>query len=656
MKIVGVWIKNFMSFYGEAYFPLADRGTILILGRNLDELRMRSNGAGKSTVSDALDWSLFGESPRDDVADAVVNDEIGKDCSVTTAIVDDEGRLIKITRNRGYTKLKDGPQYWVDGVEKTTLDSDVTQQQIEALIGLDRQVFRAAVLFAQGSDFTFADATDAERKEVLTKVLQLTEFDQWAETIDARLTDTQTKLQPLQIELSSTVEQMVQEKAKDFSGSIATWEEQKQQRLQSAAQTGQAAEAEVTRLAQLIGPQPPPPQVPPQPQGFQQDAQLQQLAARVNPLNAEIGAERGRYQDAQRRLQSLLKRGTGTCSECNQPITAQHVELEKTKLEKMMADLATRGQQLVAEQTQLDAQKAQLVEQRASEERARWQQASEIAAQRALAQKAINDWQQTQYAHGQAASAMQRAAAQFTQIQGEQNPYVVQQAQSAARLKQLDQRLTKVHVDAAELERLQAHLKFWKTGFSGKGLKSYILDSHLDEMTTECNRWVHLLTGGTIWVRFETQKQVGKGSKAKLSETFTLRVFRYNPDGSITGRNFRSWSGGEKHRIALGVDFGLARLVASRAKRNYDLLILDEIFQKSLDSAGKEAVAELLTHLAKEKSTILVIDHDIIFQGLFEETIFVEKKNRRSRILPGATDGNQPTTQASNSINQSAGG
>lgn len=202
-----------------------------------------------------------------------------------------------------------------------------------------------------------------------------------------------------------------------------------------------------------------------------------------------------------------------------------------------------------------------------------------------------------------------------------------------------------------ELDARGALLQFWTYGFSSKGLKSYVIDTRLDEMTLEVNKWVHLLTGGTVWVRFETQKSVGAGKKSKLVESFTIRVFRHNPDGTITERNFRSWSGGEKHRIALGIDFGLARLIASRAKRSYDLLILDEVFQKSLDSSGKEAVAELLQHLRKEKSTILVIDHDVMFQGLFEEIIVIEKKNRCSRIIEGKTN-EQSRAQSNGSVGE----
>jgi DNA repair exonuclease SbcCD ATPase subunit len=244
-------------------------------------------------------------------------------------------------------------------------------------------------------------------------------------------------------------------------------------------------------------------------------------------------------------------------------------------------------------------------------------------------------------AHQRAVQQQHALRHQWMQANSAWNPHNAEAEKHEARILELRKHLESLTAKRATLEGELEHLRFWKVGFGPKGLKSYILDTRLEEMTTEANRWVHLLTGGTVWVRFETQRQVGAGSKKKLVDTFSIRVFRHNPDGTITERNYKSWSGGEKHRIGLGIDFGLARLVASRAKGSYNLLVLDEIFQKSLDSSGKEAVAELLLHLAKEKSTILVIDHDVMFQGLFEETIAVEKQHGRSRVV-GVSDAQQP--------------
>jgi DNA repair exonuclease SbcCD ATPase subunit len=109
-------------------------------------------------------------------------------------------------------------------------------------------------------------------------------------------------------------------------------------------------------------------------------------------------------------------------------------------------------------------------------------------------------------------------------------------------------------------------------------------------------------------------------------------VFRYNPNGTVTERNYKSWSGGEKKRVSWAIDFGLSRLVAARATKRYDLLVLDEVF-KHVDAAGGEAVVEMLQHLRQEKSSIFVIEHNPDFASHFENRLLVRKHGGRSQIL-----------------------
>lgn len=642
MKILGMWFSNYGSFAGRHYFNFADRGTCLILGRNLDDPRSKSNGSGKSTLVEALEWCFFGEVPRGDAADSVVNATGGKGLCVTAQVLDDEGRLVQVQRLRDYPKQKNGPRLWIDGKEVTKLDADATQADIDRAIGIDRQVWRSAVFFAQGESFNFADATDSQQKQILTKILQLDELDEWASVLEEKLRAKEQAVAGIASQLAVLVGEARYVEQQNPQANAAAWDADFQNRRAQLQQQLDFASAEVARTGQALA-------AVPQAQAFQNGepprspeiADLDKAIAEINTVIAvgqqNIGQERGRYGDAQRAMDSIQKRGVGQCSACGQPITQEHVAHELARLGQQLAEIEERGKALKASLTDAENRRAGLLQHREHYVALQQQQLQQHAAARAVFQKQQQEAAALQQAHGNAQRMQQGLLQQWDRLAHEQNPFAAQVAAREQQLAALRGKIAEVEKEKADVERAVEHLRFWKTGFGAKGLKSYILDTRLEEMTTEVNRWVHLLTGGVVWVRFETQKQVGAGSKKKLVDTFSVRVFRHNPDGTITERNYRSWSGGEKHRIALGIDFGLARLVASRAKRSYDLLVLDEIFQKSLDSSGKEAVAELLLHLSKEKSTILVIDHDVMFQGLFEETIVVEKKHGRSRIV-GATD------------------
>jgi DNA repair exonuclease SbcCD ATPase subunit len=643
MKLLGMWMENYGSFSGRHHFSFADRGICLVLGQNCDDPRAKSNGSGKSTLVEAPEWCLFGEPPRGDGADSVVNDGSATGLCVTLQLVDDEGRLVQVQRLRDYPKHKSGPRLWVDGVEVTKLDASETQKDIERHVGLDRQVWRAAVFFAQNETFNFADATDAQQKQILTKILQLDEIDEWALVLEELVRASEKELTSL--DPAALLAELRVHEAQNPQERAANWDADQRRRKAQAEAQDRTAQAELYRVGLLlteaqqaassISQSNPEPQPPAELRVVEH--QISVLTAQTSDLQQRIGQERGRFRDAQSKWSSITEKGTGTCTSCGQPVTAEHLESEKTMLLGYLSAVEAEGKALAAQLAICEQQAAQQQEHRRSLvevyqalKTQHYAEHNEAVRQR----QQVVHMEQT-YRH--AAATAQLASSQHVAMAQEVNPYVAEVQQRTENIVRLNERLRDLERRREQQQRRQAHLKFWKTGFGAKGLKSYVLDSRLEEMTLEVNRWVHLLTGGVVWVRFETQKQVGTGAKKKLSDTFSIRVFRHNPDGSATERNYRSWSGGEKHRIALGIDFGLARLVASRSRSSYDLLILDEVFQKSLDSAGKEAVAELLQQLAKEKSTILVVDHDIMFQGLFEETLIVEKRNGRSRVL-GSTN------------------
>ncbi len=211
-----------------------------------------------------------------------------------------------------------------------------------------------------------------------------------------------------------------------------------------------------------------------------------------------------------------------------------------------------------------------------------------------------------------------------------QNPFLAKEQEVFQRQAQLAQAIADATAQLGLHQARAQYLDFWVQGFGAKGLKSYILDSRLQELTDAANQWVHILTGGTVWVRFETQT-LGR-STGKLANKINLRVFHYNRDGSTTERNYKSWSGGEKKRVAWGVSFGLSRLFAKRAAKSYDTIVLDEVF-KYVDRAGRGAVMEMLRVIKAEKSSVFVIEHDADFQEAFEHRVLVRKENRRSTIV-----------------------
>jgi exonuclease SbcC len=159
------------------------------------------NGSGKSTTVSALDVALFGAESRS-LADWLSKDR--PEATMTISLTFGHGiheyrvRRTFSGKGRGTTRvdfeegdggeLQDGS--WVpssDWRPLTRESASATQEEIERIIGLTRETFRASAFLAQGQGGVFCEATPGKRKEILAAVLGLDVWDGYRERARAEL-------------------------------------------------------------------------------------------------------------------------------------------------------------------------------------------------------------------------------------------------------------------------------------------------------------------------------------------------------------------------------------------------------------------------------------------------------------------------------------
>lgn len=628
MKVLDATLVNYGSFVGEHVFSFADRSILLVLGHNLDEPNANSNGAGKSTLADALEWALFGVNPRGDVADAVIS--VGQDfCRVTARVVDDDGAVHTVERRRGKGQ---GFRTWVGAVETTRLDTSATQEALEVVLGLDREIWRSAVYFSQREGIRFAEATDAVRKDILTRILGLGEIDEALERATAAHRQAETEhvaSESRLVSLLASREQIARDREQAHAQAVghATKRQAALQALAQALSAQQHAQAQWSAYSQGL-----PPLQPldvPEPPGLSQGLSDEREAL------AQASAARHEVQGLERALAKAQATAL-VCPTCQRPHPDAPALRDRLVAETLQSLTTARLAFTAADE------RARTVSAWVTEARAGWERAKRSAAQAYT--EAAREHERARAALMAAGTECARLVSEQHRLASEVNPYEARAQELTARMDAADDEIERLRESLVDLGTRVHRLAFWKTAFGPKGIKSFVLDERLADLTQEANRWLSLLSGGRMWVRFETQRSVGKGKAARLTESFSIRVFKYEADGTTTTeRAFASWSGGEQRRVSLAIDFALARLVARRARKSYDILILDEVFGKSLDTEGKEAVARMLRELAREKSTIMVVDHDLGFQHSFQTSVTVVKQNGRSRITEAVTGVEQKT-------------
>ena len=97
--------------------------------------------------------------------------------------------------------------------------------------------------------------------------------------------------------------------------------------------------------------------------------------------------------------------------------------------------------------------------------------------------------------------------------------------------------------------------------------------------------------------------------------------------------SYQSFSEGEKMRIDLALLFTWREIARMKNSVNTNLLIMDEVFDSSLDGLGTEDFLKIIRFVIKD-ANIFVISHKEGLEDKFDNVIKFEKQGNFSRIEP----------------------
>jgi DNA repair exonuclease SbcCD ATPase subunit len=145
------------------------------------------------------------------------------------------------------------------------------------------------------------------------------------------------------------------------------------------------------------------------------------------------------------------------------------------------------------------------------------------------------------------------------------------------------------------------------------GIKTAIIREYLPAMNKLINKYLNAMD---TYIHFELDEAFNEKIKSRFRDEFT----------------YASFSEGEKMRIDLAILFTWRSIAKMKNSVNTNLLLLDEIFDSSLDTAGTDYFLTLMNTLG-ENSNIFVISHkgDQLFDK-FRSVIKFEKRNDFSVI------------------------
>lgn len=646
MKINKLEIQNFLTV-GDATIELDDRGLLLIQGQNNDDPSAESNGAGKSSVVDALCWALYGVTARGVSTDAVVNKTAKKDCKVVVTIVEGD-KEYSITRHRKHATGKNSVLIFERdtttgvGVDLSKGTDKETQEVIDKVMGCSLDVFMSAVYAGQECMPDLPGMTDKMLKtlieeaagvEVLTEAYSATRdrYNKQKASVDA-LTSTQTTAINNQTYLASEVVRLElaakefedgrRDRAKAELAKVLPLNKEIAEAQEELKKLDEASvRAELNEIDGKIKAH------------KDEEAELRRLSSAEALIDRDVGARRTALAIKKRDLKTLeeglanIEAQVGKpCGECGKTYCEHDLEAaRKARIESIDA-LKTSMLPLV---TDLRARVAELeaaIEATASFARGMTDVSAAAARQRELSDilNGIDAAKRRAEIRQKEVDAIKGIAnTKLTEI----NPWTKAVESKKEEVKRNDDTLAgiteRLKRAGEDLELLADAVKV----FGPAGVRAHILDTVTPFLNERTQDYLGALADGNIHATWAT---LTKNAKGELKEKFNIEVI--NDKGA---ESFAGLSGGEKRKVRLATAMALQDMVASRATKPIDIFIADEV-DHALDESGLERLMGVLERKARERGTVLVISHNSLSDWI--DNVITVTKTGGMATVSGATE------------------
>ena len=145
------------------------------------------------------------------------------------------------------------------------------------------------------------------------------------------------------------------------------------------------------------------------------------------------------------------------------------------------------------------------------------------------------------------------------------------------------------------------------------GVKGNIIKKYLPLINQQVNRYLQMMD---FYINFTLDEEFNETVESPIHENFS----------------YASFSEGEKMRIDLSLLFSWREVARMKNSINTNLLIMDEVFDSSLDGFGTDEFLKIIRFVIKD-ANIFVISHKTGMEDRFEQCIKFEKIKGFSRVV-----------------------
>jgi DNA repair exonuclease SbcCD ATPase subunit len=560
--------KNFLST-GNQY-------TEVDFTKNKTNLIIGTNGAGKSTVLDALTFSLFGKPFRKINKPQLINSVNEKDCKVEVefSVGNTEWKVVRGIK----------PAIFEIWRNDTALDQSAAaldqQKWLEQnVLKMNYKSFTQIVILGSSTFVPFMQLSAAHRREVIEDLLDIKIFSSMNSLIKEKIRSVKEEIKVFELKKESLLDKVKMQE--DFIGELES----------RGIANINANKEKIANLDKEIG---------------DYIAENESVEEPLQELIREQDAITG-YAEKLRKLGNLK----GKISQKVSTITKEHKFFNENRVcptctqsidEEFRINRITDAQNKAKE---LQSGYKEL-EEAIKEEEKRERQYNSLTKEISKLTNGISQ-------NNIKINGLRR---QIRNLEQEIQTLTENLANRNSEHEKLESFKDNLKITYDELAYKKDTINYYDFSYSllkDGGVKSKIIKKYLPLINQQVNRYLQMMD---FYINFTLDEEFNETVQSPIHEDFS----------------YASFSEGEKMRIDLALLFTWREVARMKNSVNTNLLIMDEVFDSSLDGFGTEEFLKIIRYVIKD-ANIFVISHKTGLEDRFESVIKFEKVKGFSRMV-----------------------
>tara|TARA_Y100000768_G_scaffold143925_1_gene107249 strand:- start:3157 stop:4869 length:1713 start_codon:yes stop_codon:yes gene_type:complete len=535
-----------------------------------------TNGSGKSTMLDALTFALFNKPFRKINKSQLINATNEKDCVVEVEFtVNNKDYLVRRSIKPNKFDIE------VNGTLLHKESDDRFNQKLleESILKVNYKSFTQIVILGSSSFVPFMQLSTSNRRDVIEDLLDIRIFSAMNNLIKEKIRTEKEKIRSLDLKRDN-----IKDKISMQENFIKELEEQGKNNITENEKKRDQLGDEVCVLIM-------------QTEGLEDDVygltEEQKKLTGAGEKLLKLNTLKGKLSNKVSTLTKEHKFFTGNrvCPTCTQDIE------EEFRLNKI-SDVESKASELKKGYEEL--------EDSIKSEQERERQFNQLSKEISKLNNGISK-NNTQI------SGFQR---QIRDLESEAKRFTEQLANRSTeneKLVEFNSSLKETLEESSERREEVIYHDFAYSLLKDDGVKTKIIKKYLPFINQQVNRYLQLMD---FYINFTLNEEFVETVKSPIHEDFS----------------YSSFSEGEKMRIDLALLFTWREVARVKNSVNTNLLIMDEIFDSSLDGFGTDEFLKIIRFVIKD-ANVFVISHKTELHDKFNSVIKFDKIKGFSRIV-----------------------